>query len=165
MSLQDLKTLDDSISACKSGEESESTSPSFPTLKSLEEPQRRIGRADGAILVWWDIETCPMPSATPSSNGAAGLLQELRKHVTCDGSAVTLNVYGNGGPGSKASLDSLITSGIALQHRILPCRQPGKALRKNFHVAIILHILSSFLRRPNGLHIEIVLVQDRSRRR
>lgn len=104
--------------------------PTFQTLKSLEDPERRRCvelPVDGTqdILVWWDIETCPLlPSL---STCAPSLLQELQyySHMTYDQLRVTINVYGNGGPGSKAALDSLIASGVILQHRILPCKLPG----------------------------------------
>ena len=97
-------------------------------LKSLEEPERRTEPVDTKdILVWWDIETCSISLPTRgSSHAATCLLQDLQRHVTCDEICVTINVYGNGGTCSKAALDALITSGITLQHRILPCKQPGK---------------------------------------
>lgn len=124
--------------------------PTFQTLKSLEDPERRRCvelPVDGTqdILVWWDIETCPLlPSL---STCAPSLLQELQyySHMTYDQLRVTINVYGNGGPGSKAALDSLIASGVILQHRILPCKLPGSetAALKTMMVDIALWALSN----------------------
>ncbi|KAG0592178.1 hypothetical protein KC19_1G231400 [Ceratodon purpureus] len=138
----------------RSREKQESTSPTFQTLKSLEEPQRSIeppshGMKAGSkeVLVWWDIETCPIPSTTSSgsSNAATCLLQELQRQVTCDDISVTIKLYGNGGPGSKAGLDSLVTRGIAILHRILPCKQPGSesAALKTMIVDIALWALTT----------------------
>lgn len=123
---------------------STSGSPKLQILKSLEDPQRRCREpVNGTqeVLVWWDIESCPfIESCAPAS-----LLQEIQCHLACEESRVTINVYGNGGLGSKAGMDSLIASGITLQHRILPCKLPGSetATMKTMMVDIALWALNN----------------------
>ena len=148
----------------RSTEQPISSSPTLQILKCLEEPRRRSELVEGTkdILVWWDIETCPtIPpgTSTGSSTAATCLLRELQRHVTCDDISVTINVYGNGGLGSKADLDSLLTSGVALRHRILPCKQPGKILnhQKTPNPKPSFHFLFKLLR---GC---VIFVQERSR--
>ncbi|XP_024388223.1 uncharacterized protein [Physcomitrium patens] len=135
--------------------EEQELSPPCQTLLSLEEPKRRakpsetsIGTRD--VIVWWDIETCsfsPLEASPPSGAAvqAHRLLRELQSHLNCDQIRVTVNVYGNGGPGSKSGLDTLIASGIILQHRILPCKLPGSetAVLKTMIVDIALWAISN----------------------